>query len=49
MNKGRYDDLAWFDEIEAAAHQDPSWEKPMPKREPQQASMLGQLIKLLFR
>lgn len=49
MNKDRYDDLVWFDEIEAAAHKDPSREKPAPKREVKKSSLLGQLIKLLFR
>jgi hypothetical protein len=45
---GRYSDLAWFDEIEAAANQTiSSWEKPAPKRQIQKPSIFGQLVKLI--
>lgn len=52
MNKDRYSDLAWFDDIENAAQRSinqASWTKPAPRRETKQSSILGQLVKLLFR
>lgn len=44
MNKDRYENLYWFDALEAAAHKDPSWEKPAPKREAKPFCLIEKII-----
>lgn len=53
-NKAKYDEFAWFEEIEAAAHKEiatynqvQSWAKPAPVRATKPVGVVAQLVSWL--